>query len=150
MLIPTRFKLLSSSLVLHPRVGGYAFFHHVSQLKANQLLFWLHAQPPFGDIDDRIRYIAKALGLRTVIWQYDSNDWRANTGNITAATVDANYQALIQMVQNGTFASVCIPCSPLNSTCANATLYQPGWHDHAYPRAQQLHDGRSCQFLSTA
>ena len=29
--------------------------------------------------------------------RYDSNNWRANTGNITAATVDANYQSLIQM-----------------------------------------------------
>ncbi|KAL4071907.1 carbohydrate esterase family 4 protein [Scleroderma citrinum] len=62
-------------------------------------------RPPFGDVDDRIRYISKALGLRTIIWQYDSNDWRANTGNITDADVDANYEALIQRVENGTFAS---------------------------------------------
>ncbi|KIM63276.1 carbohydrate esterase family 4 protein [Scleroderma citrinum Foug A] len=62
-------------------------------------------RPPFGGVDDRIRYIAKALGLRTIIWQYDSNDWRVNTGNITTATVDANYEALIQMGQNGTFAT---------------------------------------------
>ncbi|KAG6373696.1 carbohydrate esterase family 4 protein [Boletus reticuloceps] len=62
-------------------------------------------RPPFGDVDDRVRAIAHALGLRTIIWQYDSNDWRANTGNITVADVDANYQALIQRAQNGTFSN---------------------------------------------
>ncbi|KAI6014542.1 carbohydrate esterase family 4 protein [Pisolithus microcarpus 441] len=62
-------------------------------------------RPPFGDVDDRIRWIANALGLRTIIWQYDSNDWKVGTDNITTATVDANYQALIQRMQNGTFAT---------------------------------------------
>ncbi|KAG6328256.1 hypothetical protein ID866_10832, partial [Astraeus odoratus] len=62
-------------------------------------------QPPFGDVDDRIRYIANALGLRTVIWQFDSNDWKAGTGNITTATVDQNYENLSAMALNGTFAS---------------------------------------------
>jgi hypothetical protein len=62
-------------------------------------------RPPYGDIDDRIRAIAQALGLRVILWGYDSNDWRVGTGNITAATVDANYQALITAAQNGTFNS---------------------------------------------
>ncbi|KAI6144199.1 carbohydrate esterase family 4 protein [Pisolithus tinctorius] len=62
-------------------------------------------RPPFGDVDDRIRWIANALGLRTVIWQYDSNDWKVGTNNITAADVDANYEALIQRMENGTFAT---------------------------------------------
>ena len=66
-------------------------------------------QPPFGDVDDRIRAIANALGLRTIIWQYDSNDWRAGTGNITKATVDENYQALIKMSTSGMFKDVIIP-----------------------------------------
>ncbi|KAG7449836.1 glycoside hydrolase/deacetylase [Guyanagaster necrorhizus] len=62
-------------------------------------------RPPFGDVDDRIRAIANALGLQTVIWKYDSNDWKAGTGNITAATVDANYQALINNATSGTFST---------------------------------------------
>jgi len=60
-------------------------------------------RPPYGDVDDRIRAIANALGLRTIIWKYDSNDWRAGTGNITDADVDANYNALITNVTNGMF-----------------------------------------------
>ncbi len=63
-------------------------------------------QPPFGDVDDRIRAIANALGLQTIIWKYDSNDWKAGTGNITTETVDANYQALINNMTSGTFSTV--------------------------------------------
>ena len=44
--------------------------------------------------------------MRTIIWQYDSNDWRAGTGNITQATVDGNYQSLINMASSGTFNNV--------------------------------------------
>jgi hypothetical protein len=62
-------------------------------------------RPPFGDVDDRVRAFAHALGLRTIIWKYDSNDWRAGTGNVTDANVDANYEALIQNAQNGTFST---------------------------------------------
>ncbi|KZP27870.1 hypothetical protein FIBSPDRAFT_780350, partial [Athelia psychrophila] len=36
-------------------------------------------RPPFGDVDARIRAIATALNLTTVVWQYDSNDWQVGT-----------------------------------------------------------------------
>ncbi|KAF8545861.1 hypothetical protein OG21DRAFT_1325721 [Imleria badia] len=62
-------------------------------------------RPPFGDVDDRIRAIAHALGLRTIIWTYDSNDWRAGTANITDADIDADYEAFIELAQNGTFST---------------------------------------------
>ena len=32
-------------------------------------------RPPFGDVDDRVRAIANALGYRTIIWKQDTNDW---------------------------------------------------------------------------
>lgn len=64
-------------------------------------------RPPYGDVDDRIRAIAKGLGLRAVLWQYDSNDWQVGASTtVTPATVDGNYQALITSAQNGTFNSV--------------------------------------------
>ncbi|KAH7907729.1 carbohydrate esterase family 4 protein [Hygrophoropsis aurantiaca] len=62
-------------------------------------------RPPYGDVDDRIRAFAQAFGLRTVVWQYDSNDWREGTDGYTAAEVDANYEALIANAQNGTFST---------------------------------------------
>ncbi|KAG6336206.1 hypothetical protein ID866_2883 [Astraeus odoratus] len=62
-------------------------------------------RPPYGDVDDRIRFIANALGLSTIMWQYDSNDWRVNTNATTPANVDNNYLDLIAAAQNGTFST---------------------------------------------
>jgi len=63
-------------------------------------------RPPFGDVDDRIRAIANGLGLRTIIWEYDSNDWQeGTTAGVTPADVDSNYQSLIAHAANGTFAT---------------------------------------------
>jgi hypothetical protein len=62
-------------------------------------------RPPFGDIDDRIRTIAQALNLTSILWQSDSDDWRINTGTppVTSAQIDANYQNVINGVNNGTY-----------------------------------------------
>ncbi|KAI9278741.1 hypothetical protein BDA99DRAFT_422724, partial [Phascolomyces articulosus] len=32
-------------------------------------------RPPYGDVDDRVRAIAWLMGMRTIIWDQDSNDW---------------------------------------------------------------------------
>ncbi|KAI9319050.1 hypothetical protein BX666DRAFT_1854970 [Dichotomocladium elegans] len=32
-------------------------------------------RPPYGDVDDRVRAIAWQMGMRTIIWDQDSNDW---------------------------------------------------------------------------
>ncbi|CAO3616697.1 unnamed protein product [Cunninghamella echinulata] len=32
-------------------------------------------RPPYGDIDNRVRDVAKALGFTAVIWTHDTNDW---------------------------------------------------------------------------
>lgn len=62
-------------------------------------------RPPFGDVDDRVRWIANALGLKTIVWQYDSNDWKAGIDGITDQDVDDNYMNLIARAQNGTFST---------------------------------------------
>ena len=96
-----------------------------SQLKAIKLVTGVTPtcwRPPYGDVDvsvfifpmlprdrhvlrvqDRIRAIANAMGLQTIIWGYDSNDWRVGTGNITAADVDADYNLFISNLTAGTF-----------------------------------------------
>jgi hypothetical protein len=63
-------------------------------------------QPPFGDVDDRIRAIANGLGLRTIIWRYDSFDWKAGFQNVTAADVDRNYEAFLAKAHSGVFDHV--------------------------------------------
>jgi len=60
-------------------------------------------RPPYGDVDDRIRYIANALGLQTIIWRFDSNDWRVGINNVTAADVDTDYQLFINNLTAGNF-----------------------------------------------
>ncbi|KAH7924384.1 carbohydrate esterase family 4 protein [Leucogyrophana mollusca] len=62
-------------------------------------------RPPFGDVDDRVRAFAQALGLRAILWQYDSNDWSEGSDGVTSAQIDANYQNLINLADNGTFSS---------------------------------------------
>ncbi|KAJ7260430.1 carbohydrate esterase family 4 protein [Mycena haematopus] len=63
-------------------------------------------RPPYGDVDDRIRYIATQLGLETIIWKYDSNDWAEGTNGVTQADVQANYDALMSNATAGAFNTV--------------------------------------------
>lgn len=67
-------------------------------------------RPPLGDVDDRIRYIAQQLGLATIMWKYDSFDWKANdpavVPPVTPADVQANYDNLISAAASGTFNTV--------------------------------------------
>ncbi|KAJ6629858.1 carbohydrate esterase family 4 protein [Mycena sp. CBHHK59/15] len=98
-------------------------------------------RPPFGDVDDRIRYIAAQLGLETILWQYDSNDWKVGTGNVTAATVAANYDALIADVGSGTFdgaGAIMLTHELNNFTMQEAVNYYPklaAAFDHIVPIA---------------
>ncbi|KAK0201236.1 carbohydrate esterase family 4 protein [Desarmillaria ectypa] len=85
-------------------------------------------RPPFGDVDDRIRAIANALGLQTIIWQFDSNDWKAGTGNVTTETVDANYQSLVDNANNGVFSTqgaIILTHELNNYTMATAMKWYP-------------------------
>lgn len=80
-------------------------------------------RPPYGDVDvsvlisnansgrhvcreqDRIRAIANAIGLQTIMWEYDSNDWEEGEDGYTAADVDENYQFFINNETAGTFST---------------------------------------------
>ena len=47
------------------------------------------------------------MGLQTIIWKYDSFDWRvAMQSNYTQADVDASYQMFISNLTAGTFNDV--------------------------------------------
>ncbi|KAL0579328.1 hypothetical protein V5O48_002661 [Marasmius crinis-equi] len=61
-------------------------------------------RPPFGDTDDRIRAIAHGLGLRNILWKYDTFDWQYGpASNTSVAEIDENYQAFVDAAKNGTF-----------------------------------------------
>lgn len=47
-------------------------------------------RPPYGDVDNRVRAIAKGVfGLETVPWDKDSGDWAISTGTYTKQQVDS-------------------------------------------------------------
>lgn len=53
-------------------------------------------RPPFGDVDDRVRAIAAGLGLRTIIWSDDTDDWNVQPGGSEPKSkIQANYQKII-------------------------------------------------------
>lgn len=58
-------------------------------------------RPPQGDVDDRVRYIASALGMRTILWKEDTNDWNIQPdGSDSVATIDQNYRKIINKASN--------------------------------------------------
>ncbi|GAA5989724.1 hypothetical protein JCM11641_002183 [Rhodosporidiobolus odoratus] len=58
-------------------------------------------RPPYGDVDDRIRYIAQALDMRTIIWNEDTDDWEWS--EIGVAAVEANYDAILAKQAKGKY-----------------------------------------------
>ncbi|CCM01615.1 uncharacterized protein FIBRA_03676 [Fibroporia radiculosa] len=62
----------------------------------------LHWRPPFGDIDDRVRAIATAMNLETVIWTrisptqtFDTGDYTLAAGGVTAQQVLNNWESIM-------------------------------------------------------
>ncbi|KAK4052409.1 chitin deacetylase [Microbotryomycetes sp. JL201] len=60
-------------------------------------------RPPYGDIDDRVRYIAMKMGLRPIIWtsyngkEFDTQDWQIGAGVVNATTVYNNFENILGM-----------------------------------------------------
>ncbi|KAL1922518.1 uncharacterized protein VTP21DRAFT_10057 [Calcarisporiella thermophila] len=55
-----------------------------------------YMRPPYGDIDDRVRALMVSMGLRVVIWNRDSFDWKLQTKQITLAEIDGNFTQWVQ------------------------------------------------------
>lgn len=58
-------------------------------------------RPPYGDIDNRVRAIALAMGFTPIIWTsvgngtFDTNDWHVNAGEVTASGVLGSFDDII-------------------------------------------------------
>jgi len=59
-------------------------------------------RPPYGDIDDRVRAIAMAMGMIPIIWtatpsagKFDTNDWQVAGGLMTAQQQMDSFQAIL-------------------------------------------------------
>lgn len=85
-------------------------------------------RPPYGDIDDRIRAIATGLGLRTVMWGYDSDDSRLGISGISSKDVDASYESFINSANTGQFnttGAIILAHELSNFTMSEAVKYYP-------------------------
>ena len=67
-------------------------------------------RPPYGDIDDRVRAVAKAMNLQPVLWtsindsngnteQFDSNDWRVHAGLVNPVENQQAFYATLDKAQ---------------------------------------------------
>ncbi|KAI9310792.1 hypothetical protein BX666DRAFT_2021540 [Dichotomocladium elegans] len=60
-------------------------------------------RPAFGDVDDRVRWIATQLGLTNILWNLDTDDWAAGLTE-PVEKIKKTYEDFITMGTNGTFA----------------------------------------------
>lgn len=61
-------------------------------------------RPPYGDVDDRVRAIAWQMGMTTIVWDEDTNDWNmpgTGGGALSPATVDGYFQGWITARTSG-------------------------------------------------
>ncbi|KAI8639191.1 hypothetical protein BD408DRAFT_372220 [Parasitella parasitica] len=61
-------------------------------------------RPPQGDVDDRIRSIAWQMGMHTVMWDWDTNDWdmpAPGGGDLSPSTVDGYFEKWIASEKAG-------------------------------------------------
>ncbi|KAG2209908.1 hypothetical protein INT46_010504 [Mucor plumbeus] len=61
-------------------------------------------RPPQGDVDDRIRSIAWQMGMKTVLWDHDTNDWdmpAPGGGTLATTVVDGYFKKWIKEEQSG-------------------------------------------------
>jgi len=66
-----------------------------------------YMRPPYGDIDDRVRGIVRALGMRAVLWIEDTNDWELGEKQTTTHFTPESITATVQgWVANKTNMSV--------------------------------------------
>ncbi|ESK94328.1 carbohydrate esterase family 4 protein [Moniliophthora roreri MCA 2997] len=86
-------------------------------------------RPPLGDTDDRIRYISDSLGLRTVLWKYDTRDTIPGpSGIVDPADVDKNYEDFLRVAESGAFANegaILLAHETNNMTMSQAIKYYP-------------------------
>ncbi|KAI9320575.1 hypothetical protein BX666DRAFT_1909249 [Dichotomocladium elegans] len=86
-----------------------------------------HWRPAYGDVDDRVRWIATQLNLTTVLWDLDTDDWAAGD-TVPVSTVQKTYEDFITMGTNGTFntsGNVVLTHEIGNTTMSLAIDYLP-------------------------
>ncbi|OZJ05033.1 hypothetical protein BZG36_02120 [Bifiguratus adelaidae] len=85
-------------------------------------------RPPYGDVDDRVRSIAWQMGMRTVLWDWDSNDWDmpgTGGGNLSPSTVDSYFTTWIADANKTPNGHIVLQHELNNATVAMAEKWLP-------------------------
>ncbi|KAI7896979.1 uncharacterized protein EV154DRAFT_475777 [Mucor mucedo] len=84
-------------------------------------------RPPQGDVDDRVRSIAWQMGMRTILWDEDTNDWAMPApggGDLAPKKVDAYFAGLIKNEKAGKYKTGHIVLEhELNSATVNMSMF---------------------------
>ncbi|KAI8979466.1 hypothetical protein BDF20DRAFT_835481 [Mycotypha africana] len=87
----------------------------VAELKWNELAIKeatgvspRYFRPPYGDIDNRVRDVAAALGFYPIIWNHDTNDWAYASAPETfqASWIDSNVTQWVNAAATATVGGV--------------------------------------------
>lgn len=79
-----------------------------------------YMRPPYGDVDNRVRFVLKKLGYTVVDWggdTFDSNDWKSKCFSfyLPSTQIGSNTSLCLTNLEHSTFLSSYILCySPSN------------------------------------
>ncbi|KAK0542032.1 hypothetical protein OC845_006792 [Tilletia horrida] len=77
-------------------------------------------RPPYGDVDDRVRAIANALGLATHIWTADTNDYLVTPGGPSStAAIQSNYASIFATASASPSAGIIVLTHEINAGTMN-------------------------------
>jgi peptidoglycan/xylan/chitin deacetylase (PgdA/CDA1 family) len=87
----------------------------VAELKWNELVIKevtgvapRYFRPPYGDIDNRVRDVAAALGFAPIIWNHDTNDWAyaSDPKNFKESWIDGNVTKWANAAKSATVGGI--------------------------------------------
>ncbi|GJJ71457.1 hypothetical protein EMPS_03807 [Entomortierella parvispora] len=89
-------------------------------------------RPPYGDVDDRVRAIAWQMGLRTIVWDQDTDDWQIigdqvapTASSITYATANKTMAGYVANGQGGPHGHITLEHELSNATIILAESWLP-------------------------
>jgi hypothetical protein len=107
------------------------FYYTLKAIKAATGVTSKCFRPPQGDVDDRVRSIAWQMGMRTILWNEDTNDWAMPApggGDLSPKKVDAAFAGWIKNEKAGkNKEGLLVLEHELNSATVNISMH---WLPH--------------------
>ncbi|GAA5806433.1 hypothetical protein HPULCUR_011967 [Helicostylum pulchrum] len=85
-------------------------------------------RPPQGDVDDRVRAIAWQMGMRTILWDKDTEDWALQApggGSLSASQVDKKFSKWLREGKSQTHGTIVLQHELNSATIRMAEKWLP-------------------------